>query len=280
MRGNPWEAPEWHALGREASLVRHLIGSGATAIGRANYADKMGEYYTAFFGLSVGLERLSKLILVTRYAIENRGRMPDERVVRKYGHKLIDLTNEVEDISEKMQLSLSYSRPRQDVPQKILECLDSFADARRGRYANFASLDNPNLSANEPINKWWGEVAECILKEHYYGKPAQRRVEGNAELIDAMISPFTMVIHTNERGDTMLNVKSASIRTGQNAIVQKWGRYHSLTIARWLATVLSELSHIACYKHGIEVFFGLNEYFNSYTVDDSFLKNRKLWPLY
>lgn len=279
MRGNPWEATERHALGREASLVRHLIGSGATAIGRANYADKMGEYYTAFFGLSVGLERLSKLILVTRYAIENRGRMPDERVVRKYGHKLIDLTNEVEDISENMHLLLSYSRPRQDVPQKILECLDSFADARRGRYANFASLDNPNLSVDEPINKWWGEVAECILKEHYYGKPAQRRVEGKAELIDAMISPFTMVMHTNERGDSMLNVKSASIRTSQNAIVQKWGRYHSLTIARWLATVLSELSHIACYKHGIEVFFGLNEYFHSYTVDDSFLKTRKLWPL-
>lgn len=74
MSRNPLEAPEWHALGREASLVRYLIGSGATAIGRANYADKMGEYYTAFFGLSVGLERLSKLILVARYAIENRGR--------------------------------------------------------------------------------------------------------------------------------------------------------------------------------------------------------------
>lgn len=101
MSRNPCEVHEWHALGREASLVRHLIGSGATAIGRANYADKMGEYYTAFFGLSVGLERLSKLILVAHYAIENQGRMPDERVVRKFGHKLIDLTNEVENISEK-----------------------------------------------------------------------------------------------------------------------------------------------------------------------------------
>ena len=279
MSRNPCEVHEWHALGREASLVRHLIGSGATAIGRANYADKMGEYYTAFFGLSVGLERLSKLILVVHYAIENQGRMPDERVVRKFGHKLIDLTNEVENISEKMQLSLSYSRPIQEIPQKILECLDSFADARRGRYANFASLDNPNLTGDEPVNKWWGEVAECILEKHYYGKVAQRRVEGSAELIDAMISPFTMVIHTNENGNTMLDVKSASIRTGQNAIVQKWGRYYSLAIVRWLATVLSELSHIACYKHGIDGFFGLNEYFDSYTVDDSFLKTRKVWPL-
>jgi len=56
---NPWDIPEWHALGREAALVRHLVGSGATVLGKANYADQMGEYYTAFFGLSVGLERLS-----------------------------------------------------------------------------------------------------------------------------------------------------------------------------------------------------------------------------
>jgi hypothetical protein len=53
---NPWDAPEWHALKREAALVRHLLGSGVTSLGRANYADNMGEYYTALFGLSVGLE--------------------------------------------------------------------------------------------------------------------------------------------------------------------------------------------------------------------------------
>lgn len=276
---NPLEAPGWHALGREASLVRHLIGSGATAIGRANYADKMGEYYTAFFGLSVGLERLSKLILVAHYAIENSGKMPDEKAVRKFGHKLIDLANEVEGISERMQLSLRYSRPTQEIPQKILECLDSFADARRGRYANFSSLDNPNLTTDEPINKWWGEVAECILKKHYYGKAAQKRVEIRAELIESMISSCTMVMYTNESGHAMQDVESAFIRAGQNEIVQKWGRYHSLAIARWLSTVLSELSRIACYTHDIDVFFGLNEYFYSYTVDDSFLKTRKVWPL-
>lgn len=47
---NPQDIPAWHALGREASLVTQLIGSGATAIGKANYADKIGEYYTAFLG--------------------------------------------------------------------------------------------------------------------------------------------------------------------------------------------------------------------------------------
>jgi hypothetical protein len=44
--------------------------------------------------------------------------------------------------------------------RKIIECLDAFADANRGRYANFVALDDQNLSQEEPVSKWWGEVAE------------------------------------------------------------------------------------------------------------------------
>jgi hypothetical protein len=87
---DPWDIPEGHALRREAALVRHLLGSGATALGRANYANKMGEYYTAFFGLSIGLEHLAKLILVTDLVISHDGRMPEQKVVRtRIGPELI-----------------------------------------------------------------------------------------------------------------------------------------------------------------------------------------------
>lgn len=279
MEVNPWDIPEWHSLGREAKLVRHLVGSGATALGRANYADQMGEYYTAFFGLSVGLERLAKLVLVADYAITNNGKMPEEKEVRKFGHKLIDLANAVDMIAKERNLNLRYSRPITPISIKILECLDAFADARRGRYANFASLDEPNLSEHEPVKKWWDEVAETILQQHYYGKPAQKRVETNAARIDSMMSTFTMVLHTDESGRAMHDVKSASIRTGQTEIVQKFGRYHALTIVRWLSSVLAEIGHVACYQHKIDGFFGINEYLYSYTVDNSFLKTRKIWPL-
>lgn len=276
---NPWDIPEWHALGREAALVRHLIGSGATALGRANYADQMGEYYTAFFGLSVGLERLAKLILVADYAITHDGSMPEEREVRKFGHKLLDLANAVDEVTNTRNLDLRYTRPTTQISEKILECLDAFADARRGRYANFASLDEPNLSSEEPIGKWWDEVAEAILQQHYYGKSSQRRVEANAEVIDYFMSPISMVRHTDENGRAMQDVKSASIRTGQTKIVQRLGRYYALTIARWLSDVLSTIAHTACYQHNVGGFFGINEYFYTYTVDDSFLKTRKVWPL-
>ena len=51
-----------------------------------------------------------------------------------------------------------------------------FADASRGRYANFAALGDPKLGQEEPIRKWWGDVAELILEEQYFGKHAQERV--------------------------------------------------------------------------------------------------------
>ena len=70
---NPQDVPEWHSLQREAALVRHLVGSGVTSLGKASYGNKIGEYYTAFFGLSTGLERLAKLILVVDHVIINNG---------------------------------------------------------------------------------------------------------------------------------------------------------------------------------------------------------------
>jgi hypothetical protein len=273
---NPWDIPEWHSIRREAALVRHLVGSGATALGRASYADKMGEYYTAFFGLSVGLERLAKLILVADFAISNGGTMPAEKVVRQYGHKLANRMDVVGKVAPKHSLKLDYPRPTDSISAKIVECLDSFADASRGRYANFAALGDPNLGKDEPIRMWWSEVAELILKEHYYGKPAQERVEGCAKVIDALMSPVSLVLFIDEAGDAMQDVLTSSIRTGQTELVQRYGRYHALTVVRWLSEVFSELTRS---RGSTDAFYGVWEYFQTYTVEDAFLKTRKNWPL-
>jgi hypothetical protein len=275
-QGNPWDIPEWHSIRREAALVRHLVGSGATALGRASYADKMGEYYTAFFGLSVGLERLAKLILVADFAISNGGAMPAEKVVQQYGHKLANLMDVVSKVASKHSLKLDYPRPADPISAKIVECLDSFADASRGRYANFAALGDPNLGKDEPIRMWWSEVAELILKEHYYGKPAQERVEGRAKVIDALMSPVSLVLFIDETGDTMQDVLTSSVRTGQTELVQRYGRYHALTVVRWLSEVFSELTRS---RGSPDAFYGVWEYFQTYTVEDTFLKTRRNWPL-
>jgi hypothetical protein len=93
------------------------------------------------------------------------------------------------------------------------------------------------------------------------------------------MSPFSMVLHINETGETMQDVLSSSIRTGQTEFVQRYGRYYALTVVRWLAHVFSGLSESACYTHNIEAFSGVYEYFQTFTIDDRFLKTRKIWPI-
>lgn len=274
-----WDIPEWHALQRESALVHRLIGSGATALGQANYTDKKGEYYTAFFGLSVRLERLAKLVLVVDHAIANQGQMPDQKVVRRFGHKITDLIDEADKVAKQHALSLDYSRPTDTISRKVTACLDAFADAGRGRYANFAALGDPTLGQDEPVGKWWGEVAELILDQHYYGKAAQKRIEARASVADAVMSPIAMVHYVDESGQSMRDVFTASVGTGQTEIVQRYGRYYALTVVRWLSDIFAEQSRSACYSHNIDACLGIWEYLRSYTVEDSFLRTRKIWPL-
>lgn len=279
-RPDPFDLPEWNALGREASLVSQLIGSGATALGRASYADGFGEYYTAFFGLSIGIERLAKLILIADYALEHGGALPGQGEVRKFGHKLTTLIEKADQIAAKHGLMLEYPKPADPICWAAVNCLDAFADASRGRYANFEQIGNPAFDPNnEPVNRWWIKVVEPVLDKHYRGKSAEAGVRQRAAMIDAMIGHATLVRHVNEQGMMMTSVATASERTGQTTWARKYGRFYTLSVVRWLCDIFEKLINMAAYDKNIGALFGHNEYFHTYLVPNSFLLNRKEWPL-
>jgi len=71
----------WIALAREAGLAAEHLAIGATALGKADFA-RHAHYAQAFFALSTGLERSTKLILVVDHAVENSGAFPPNRDVR------------------------------------------------------------------------------------------------------------------------------------------------------------------------------------------------------
>jgi hypothetical protein len=279
-RPDPFTLPEWHALRREATLVSQLIGSGATALGRASYADGFGEYYTAFFGLSIGIERLAKLILIADYAIEHSGALPDQTVVRKFGHKLTTLAEKADQIAIKHGVALKFPKPTDPICWAAVDCLDVFADASKGRYANFEQIGNPAFDPdNEPVNRWWTKVVEPILDKHYRGKPAEAGVRERAAIINATLGSISSVLHVDEEGAMMTNVATASERTGQTSWARKYGRFYTLSVVRWLSDIFGELVYAAAYGKQIDALFGHNEFFTTYRVSDDFLLTRKLWPL-
>ncbi len=162
----------------------------------------------------------------------------------------------------------------------MINCLDAFSDASTGRYANFEAIGNPLFNlANEPVNKWWTEVVEPILDKHYRGKRAEDGVKQRAALANAMIGHATFVLFTNETGQIMSDLAVASERTGQTKWAQKYGRFYTLSVVRWLSHIFYEMTHSAGYAPGLESIFGHYEFFQTYMVDDDFLLTRKIWPL-
>lgn len=280
MSINPWDTNGWKALHRESTLVRNLLGSGITALGKANHAEKSGEYYTAFFNLSIGIERLAKLILATDYSISNNGKLPPQNEVKKYGHKINELINEIDKISKKNSLKLDYEKPANPISIKIIECLCAFADAKQGRYANFEALADPIAGMKyEPISQWWAEVAELILQQHYNGTAAQIKLEGVEKPFMRQIVESSAILFFKENGVMIRDINSLFIHGGKTKYVQKFGRFHTLTVIRWMSDIFNNLCKKACNELNIIEFYGHHEFFLSYTVNDSFLKSRKIWPL-
>jgi hypothetical protein len=278
-RPNPMDMPAWHAMRREASLVSQLIGSGATALGRASYADGLGEYYTAFFGLSIGIERLAKMILVADHAIRHAGALPDQNVVRAFGHKLTPLVEAADTIAATRQLQLEYARPIDPICNAVVDCLTSFADASQGRYANFEAIGNPAFNpVHEPVERWWTNVVQPALTKHYRGRAAEARVRRNAEIVAQIVGGSATVLYTDERGRAMTDIATASERTGQTEQARKYGRYYTLQVVRWLADVFTELTHPAGYSDEHAVLFGHYEYLVAYRNPNNFLLTRKRWP--
>jgi hypothetical protein len=88
------------------------------------------------------------------------GKRPSKKDIKSYGHGISILLEKANEIAIKQNLNLSYERPKDALSQSIVSCLDSFANAREGRYANFDALGDPNFETGfEPISKWWKEVA-------------------------------------------------------------------------------------------------------------------------
>jgi hypothetical protein len=272
--------PEWQALHRESMLVRGLLCSAANAVSRAAYADKLGEYYTAFFGFSLGLERLAKLCVVTDYALEHEGNLPPPSLLSAHGHQVAALLHEVQNILTKNGLKPHHHYPGLAICEGIIRCLDAFADAKQGRYANFDALGNPNFTpAAEPVSKWWTDVARPILAAHFQGTKAQERAAARAAAAQAMLGHISLVAYTNEGGERMTDLQSAAYRTAENEIVQKYGRYYSLLLVRWLASSFKALALRAALEEQMIAFFGHWELFYTFTTEDRFLRERRTWPL-
>lgn len=268
---------EWRALQREAQLAAEQIATGVTTLGKANHAQP-GLYSQAFFGLSIGLERLGKLIVITNHAIENSGSFPSDNDLRQIGHDLRKILSKCERIGKTVDPERLYAaRPTELIHEGIEETLSEFATV--SRYYNLNHITGGASNQVDPIAMWWDKVGMPICERHYSAQQ-QKRDAAKACINTSLLGECSTVLHYLEDGTEVNNVNDFVGHAGATAIVQKYGRVYTLQIVRWLASILFELSHHGAYVKRIEPLLGLHEPFALFGNDDRFLRRRRTWSTY
>lgn len=268
---------QWRALQREAQLAAEQAAHGVTVLGRANHAQP-GLYTQAFFGLSIGLERMGKLIFLADHAIRNDGDFPTDQNLRKIGHDLSSLLASCEAIGASLGRERDYIvRPNDAIHREIENVLSSFAT--KLRYYNLNHLAGASHGQEDPVALWWDKVATPICNRHYSQRQREKD-ETHAAIIGSILGDNVSVLHLTETGEPIHDINTFFSRAGATRVVQKYGRLYTLQIIRWLTAIIFELSHRGAYEKRIEPLFGLHEPFTIFLNEDRYLRDRKTWSMY
>ncbi len=269
----------WQALAREAGIAAEHLAIGATTLGKANYAQP-AYYGQAFFALTTGLERATKLALIVDHALEHSGTFPQHNMLRKYGHKLEKLLEQTDEIAKRRGLADAEDRlPRTVIHEGIIKVLSDFAD-NITRYYNLNLVTGAPRTAeqDDPIRAWFDLVITPILTAHYNRRYHDKH-QRNAQLISELLDDHAMVLYHSERGDALDTVFEASMQTGIIEFARPYARMYVMQIARFLARLFSELTY-ATYSSRLDTVPHLSEFFAIFNNSDSYFKRRKTWSIY
>ncbi len=267
---------QWIALCREAAIAGQLISAGLAALRKANYA-ATGLYSHAFFSLSIGLERLLKLIFIIDHAIQNGGKYPTERDLRtKFGHNLDKLFAHAKSVHQRLPNKRQrYELPPDGVENDILRFLATFATSMRYYNLDYLVSGRETGTSIDPIAEWFGAIGGQILAKHYSQRQRQKDAQ-SAGVAEALLGKHALVRHTAEDGSLLTNIQSAALQTGKNKVIQKYGTFYCAKIARFLYMILYDLVYEA-HRARLEIPY-LYEFFFPFMNDDAYLLSRKTFP--
>jgi hypothetical protein len=155
---------KWQALAREAGLAAEHLAIGASALGKANYAQH-AYYGQAFFALTIGMERAAKLALVVDYALEHNGEFPNTDAVTKHRHDVAALLKQADEIARRRKPNeVQEYLPQSEIHSGIVKVLSDFAtNITRYYNLNLVTGDPRTSKIHDPVRAWFDLVIVPVL---------------------------------------------------------------------------------------------------------------------
>jgi hypothetical protein len=194
---------------REAGIAASALYSGLNALRKANYAEP-SLYDQAFFGISIGLERMMKLAILLHARANGSGYPSEKGFKQEYSHDLTKLFEKVEEIRTQYAHRLRWDLPSREVSTKALRVLAEFAKITR--YYNLDVLVGSARAASlrDPVEAWYSDIVSWILQNRY----SQRKRKGDeefAEFAHALLDDISSVIYTAEDGTQISTIRDAAL---------------------------------------------------------------------
>ena len=144
-------------LQNEGFLMQNCIRTSLAGLRTWRTEDK-GAFYGAFFGLTIGLERLLKVLILLDHWNRSRQFLTDSEL-KAHCHDIERLYGSVENLFPQYGVVRKDHLKLDKIDQKLLMFLSSFA--KRSRYYNLFTLTS-NEGAADPLGEW-----EDLLREIY-----------------------------------------------------------------------------------------------------------------
>ena len=271
--------PTWRALAREAAIAAEHIAIGATALSKADFF-RHAYYSQAFFALSIGFERASKLVLAVDHAVEHNGIFPATNTLRCLGHDLRSLLDATDEVALRRKILVHGCRlPRTSTHDSIIKVLSDFAN-NLTRYYNLSLVtrDPGTAGVSDPVKAWFDAVITPILVDRY-GTRQRARHQRVARINERLLGNHALVRYTNEVGEKLDSVEASSLWAAQIRFAAPYARMHVMQMARFLGAVLSELGH-AGHKLREPLIPDFSEFFAIFNNEDKYFLRRRTWSIY
>lgn len=161
---------------QEGHLARTSLLSGIDLLLKANLDDRnVGKFYSAFFQLTVGIERILKLVVITNHMLENNYKPPtDEELRKKYGHNIKATYLHALSVRNKWGHEKVATPVSGSIEDIILDFLENFAN--KARYYNLRELNNTTADRG-PLGDWYSickKVASAEIGHVKLNKDVER----------------------------------------------------------------------------------------------------------
>ena len=188
-------------LAQEAHLAKNTLLSGFDLLLKANFfQDKDGYFYSAFFHISIGVERILKLAFVTHYMLANNYQTPTIKQLKKdFGHDIRTLYGECQKLMSQYRRNPSTLTERTKSDDALI---DFFTDYGVGsRYFNLNEVCEAKMERG-PLSKWL-DISIAVYEEYTPHQVRQRSALNLMYKMDREGRPNQFTMDINEEGHPM-----------------------------------------------------------------------------